>query len=119
MPKLWLLWSACSLPRCISSLTPRRSGTRADQFPDQVEKRIKEARAARGAALAERMMEDYRAAMIGKRVAVLFEQPGPGGFWAMRRNYVPVCVPDDVQQGEVRQVRIVSSGKGCVMGELE
>jgi len=96
----------------------RRSGTRADKMPEQVEKQVKEARAARANALAEQMMTVYREKMIGQTVAVLFEQPGPGGFWGHAPNYVPVCVTDDVQQGEIKQVRITAVGDGCVIGTV-
>lgn len=97
----------------------RREGTRADQMPDQVPKQIKEARAAQATAVAAQMTADYRAAMIGRTVQVLFEQPGPGGFWGHAPNYVPVCVCESVQQGEIRSVHITAAGDGCMLGCLE
>ncbi len=97
----------------------RRSGTRADQMPGQIEKQVKEARAARATALAERLTADYRAAMVGQIVPVLFEQPGTGGFWGHAPNYVPVCVAAELQQDEIRRVQITAVGEGCVLGRLE
>ena len=45
------------------------------------------------------MTAAYRSALVGQTLAVLFEQPGPGGFWGHAPNYVPVCVPgEDVRR---------------------
>ena len=97
----------------------RRSGTRADQMPDQIDKQLKESRAARATALAERMMAEYRGTMVGQTVPVLFEQPGLGGFWGHAPNYVPVCVTENAGQGQIANVKITALGDGCVLGSLE
>ena len=95
-----------------------RTGTRAAKMPGQVPAAEKEARAARAAALAAELTAQYRSAMIGQVVPVLFEQPGSGGFWGHAPNYVPVCVPDAQLHGQIRDVEITAVGDGCVIGRI-
>ena len=95
-----------------------RSGTRAAAMPDQVPKQEKEARAARAQAVAAEMTAAYRAALVGSVQEVLFEQPGPGGFWGHAPNYVPVCVPAEGLHGQLRRVRITAVTDGGLQGEI-
>lgn len=70
-----------------------RQGTRAAAFPDQIEKAVKERRAAELIAAAEAMRQDFLNRQIGKTVEVLLESRHTQGDWfGYTANYTPVRV---------------------------
>ncbi len=72
-----------------------RQGTRAAAFPDQIEKAVKERRAAELIAAAETMRQDFLTQQIGKTVEVLLEsRHTQGDLFGYTANYTPVRVPN-------------------------
>ena len=91
-----------------------RPGTKAAELP-QVEKQVKEERAARAAAVAREMKTAYLARCVGKTFPVLFERGGAGHA----PNYAEVVVNGGNLHNELRPVRILRSDGERLYGELE
>ena len=95
-----------------------RPGTKAAQMA-QIEKSVKEERAARAAAVAQRMNEAYLQRCVGKVFPVLFERSEGGGSGGHAPNYMEVTVPDEGLHNQVRNVRIIAVDGTILRGELE
>jgi len=95
-----------------------RPGTKAAEM-EQVDKRVREARAARAAALARAMQAAYLSRCVGKRLPVLFEGAETEGSAGHAPNYATVRVENRNLQNEVRSVRILRSDGERLYGELE
>ena len=94
-----------------------RPGTKAAEMA-QVEKAVKEERAARAASVARRMKEAYLARRVGETLSVLFEGAETNGSAGHATNYAEVRVEDFGLQNEVRAVRIVRSDGERLYGEV-
>ncbi len=95
-----------------------RPGTKAAEMT-QVEKHIKEERAARAAEVARAMKEAYLARCVGKTFPVLFEGAETQGSAGHAPNYTEVYVKETGLQNELRLVRIVGCDGERLCGELE
>ncbi|MBQ1804822.1 MAG: tRNA (N(6)-L-threonylcarbamoyladenosine(37)-C(2))-methylthiotransferase MtaB, partial [Oscillospiraceae bacterium] len=95
-----------------------RPGTKAAQMA-QIEKSVKEERAAHAAAVARRMNEAYLQRCVGKVFPVLFERSEGGGSGGHAPNYMEVTVPDEGLHNQVRNVRITAVDGTTLRGELE
>ena len=95
-----------------------RPGTKAAQMA-QIEKSVKEERAARAAAVAQRMNAAYLQRCVGKAFPVLFERSEGGGSGGHAPNYMEVTVPDEGLHNQVRNVRIIAVDGTILRGELE
>ena len=95
-----------------------RPGTKAAQMA-QIEKSVKEERAARAAAVAQRMNAAYLQRCVGKVFPVLFERLEGGGSGGHAPNYMEVTVPDEGLHNQVRNVRIIAVDGTILRGELE
>ena len=95
-----------------------RPGTKAAQMA-QIEKSVKEERAARAAAVAQRMNKAYLQRCVGKVFPVLFERSEGGGSGGHAPNYMEVTVPDEGLHNQVRNVRITAVDGTTLRGELE
>lgn len=95
-----------------------RPGTKAAAMA-QVEKSVKEERAARAAAVARRMKAAYLSRCVGKSFPVLFEGAETGGSAGHAPNYTEVHIEEKDLQNQVRLVRIVRSDGERLYGELE
>ena len=95
-----------------------RPGTKAAGM-EQVEKGVREARAARASELARRMKGDYLARCVGKTFPVLFEGTEAGCSAGHAPNYAEVYVKENGLQNKVYPVRIVGGDGGRLFGELE
>ena len=95
-----------------------RPGTKAAQMA-QIEKSVKEERAARAAAVAQRMNEAYLQRCVGKVFPVLFERSEGDGSGGHAPNYMEVTVPDEGLHNQVRNVRIIAVDGTILRGELE
>ena len=95
-----------------------RPGTKAAAMA-QVEKSVKEERAARAAAAARRMKADYLSRCVGKTFPVLFEGAETDGSAGHAPNYTEVHIEEKDLQNQVRLVRIVRSDGERLYGELE
>ncbi|MDR3313843.1 MAG: tRNA (N(6)-L-threonylcarbamoyladenosine(37)-C(2))-methylthiotransferase MtaB [Oscillospiraceae bacterium] len=72
-----------------------RKGTPAAEMAHQLPKAIKQERAHRMLALAERLRVQFLAAQVGKTAQLLLEQPHPlGGMQGCTANYTPVRLPE-------------------------
>ena len=97
----------------------RREGTPADKMPDQVPKAVKEARAARAAAVAAELEDAFHSALIGTVQEVLFEQPEDGLYAGHAPNYAKVYVrSDEALRNRTCRVRITAPCREGVLGEL-
>ena len=95
-----------------------RPGTKAAAMA-QVDMSVREERAARAAAVAERMHQGYLARCVGKTFPVLFERDRRGGSAGHAPNYMEVSVAQEGLHNQVRNVRITAADGGSLRGELE
>lgn len=97
-----------------------RSGTRAAQMPDQIERREKERRAAVLLETAGKLRQSFLQAQVGKCCDVLLESPRPdGSFHGYTANYTPVCVQaPTAKSGQMVRVRLLGADGDFVRGEL-
>jgi len=95
-----------------------RPGTRAAEMA-QVEKRVKEERAARAAEVARAMKAAYLDRCVGKTLSVLFEGAETEGSAGHAPNYTEVFVENKGLQNEVRAVRILRRDGERLCGALE
>ena len=82
-----------------------RPGTPAAKM-EQIEKSVKEERAARAAAVAAEMHKEYLLSCIGQRFEVLFEQEKGGRYLGHAPNYMPVSVEGADLHNKVLTVEI-------------
>ena len=109
----------CALTKVHIFPYSRREGTPADKMPDQVPKAVKEARAARAAAVAAELEDAFHSALIGTVQEVLFEQPEDGLYAGHAPNYAKVYVrSDEALRNRTRRVRITEPCREGVLGEL-
>ena len=100
-----------------------RPGTPAAKM-EQIEKSIKEERAARAAAVAAEMHQAYLLSCVGQRFEVLFEQEKGGLYIGHAPNYMPVSVEGTELHNRILTVEITGlHGDGLkgyiVEGETE
>ena len=95
-----------------------RPGTKAAAMA-QVEMSVREERAARAAAVAERMHQGYLARCVGKTFPVLFEQDRGEGSVGHAPNYMPVTVGMKGLHNTVQNVRITAVDGDGLRGEPE
>lgn len=97
----------------------RRPGTPAAAMSGQVPRAVREERARRAAALAERMEESYLARWLGQNVPVLFEEQKDGLWWGHTVRYSRVgAASGENLHNQVREVQITAVKPGCLLGEL-
>jgi threonylcarbamoyladenosine tRNA methylthiotransferase MtaB len=96
----------------------RRPGTPADKMPGQHSNAVKEQRSREAIRVAQEMSEDYRKALIGQTLEVLFEQPEKAFFTGHAPNYVKVYVKEQALQNQVREVTVTGLYQDGVLGEL-
>lgn len=86
-----------------------RKGTKAEKFPDQIDKAIKESRCRIMLRETEKIRRDYFALQIEKTVSVLFESRTDGGYsYGHTPNYTPVKVKTEKElSGKILDVRII------------
>ena len=95
-----------------------RPGTKAAAMA-QVDMSVREERAARAAAVAERMHQGYLARCVGKSFPVLFEQDRGEGSVGHAPNYMPVTVGMKGLHNTVQNVRITAVDGDGLCGEPE
>ena len=109
----------CALTKVHIFPYSRREGTPADKMPDQVPKAVKEARAARAAAVAAELEDAFHSALIGTVQEVLFEQPEDGLYAGHAPNYAKVYVrSDEALRNRTCRVRVTEPCREGVLGEL-
>ena len=95
-----------------------RPGTKAAAMA-QVDMSVREERAARAAAVAERIHQGYLARCVGKSFPVLFEQDRGEGSVGHAPNYMPVTVGMKGLHNTVQNVRITAVDGDGLCGEPE
>ena len=95
-----------------------RPGTRAADMA-QVEKAVKEERAARAAAAAGEMRGAYLSRCVGRTLSVLFEGAETRGSGGHAMNYAEVRVDEPDLRNQVRRVRVTRSDGERLYGEIE
>ena len=95
-----------------------RPGTKAAEMP-QVDKSVREERAARAAEVARAMKAAYLSRCVGKTLPVLFEGAQTQGSAGHAPNYAEVCVMQLGLQNETRPVRVLRSDGERLYGEVE
>ena len=97
----------------------KRPGTPAASMPGQVLRAVKEERAGRAAAIAERMERDYLSQFVGQSVEVLFEEERDGLWRGHTTRYCRVGVRSGENlHNRLRQVKIAAVEEDCLLGEL-
>ena len=96
----------------------RRPGTPADKMPGQHDNATKEDRSRQAIAVAQRMSEDYRQAMLGTKVQVLFEEPEGAFFTGHTPNYVKVYAKGEHLHNQLHTVEVTGLHRDGVIGEL-
>ena len=99
----------------------KRSGTRAADMPDQIEKAEKEHRAKLMTSACAQSRKSYLESMVQQVMPVLFEEGHENGYYeGFAPNYVNVKVASETNlHGNIRNVRITGiNEKGCT-GEID
>jgi len=97
----------------------RRPGTPADKMPGQLGNAVKEERSRRAIAVAEKMSQQYRKAMVGTAVQVLFEEPDGEFFAGHTPNYIKVYAKGENLHNQLCNVCITAVYADGVKGEIE
>ena len=95
----------------------KRPGTPAAEM-EQTPKAVKEARAARAAAVAEEMHRAYLESCVGQVYDVLYEQPADGLYQGHAPNYMLTAVPGADLHNRTLPTRIVGVENGVLRGKL-
>ena len=97
----------------------RRPGTPADKMPEQIPNAVKEERARRAAAVADRLQATFLQSLVGQTIPVLFEEE-KGGLWRGHTpNYAEVFVSSEKSLHNIEMsVRITSTGDTGLTGSL-
>ncbi len=94
-----------------------RPGTPAAEM-EQVPRAVKEARAARAAAVAEEMHRTWLEDCVGQIYDVLYEQPADGLYQGHAPNYMLTAVPAGDLHNRILPTRITGVENGVLLGEL-
>ncbi|MBQ0037318.1 MAG: tRNA (N(6)-L-threonylcarbamoyladenosine(37)-C(2))-methylthiotransferase MtaB [Clostridiales bacterium] len=94
-----------------------RPGTPAAKMP-QIQGPVKDERAHRAAAVAERMHHRYLEACVGRTYPVLFEQPRDGRYAGHAPNYMMVAVVGSDLHNQVLDVTITAVDGDVLLGEI-
>ncbi len=94
-----------------------RPGTPAAEM-EQVPGAVKDARAARAAAVAEEMHQAYLEDCVGQIYDVLYEQPAEGLYQGHAPNYMLTAVPAGDLHNRILPTRITGVENGVLLGEL-
>ena len=94
-----------------------RPGTPAAEM-EQVPRAVKEARAARAAAVAEEMHRTWLEDCVGEIYDVLYEQPADGLYQGHAPNYMLTAVPAGGLHNRILPTRITGVENGVLLGEL-
>ena len=97
----------------------RRPGTPADKMPGQHSGDTKERRSRAAIRVAEEMSREYRAALIGRQLQVLFEEPEGEFFTGHAPNYVKVYVQGKDLRNRLHTVTVTEVYRDGVKGEIK
>ncbi|MBQ2890777.1 MAG: tRNA (N(6)-L-threonylcarbamoyladenosine(37)-C(2))-methylthiotransferase MtaB [Clostridia bacterium] len=90
-----------------------RKGTRAEKFPDQISKKVKEERSKKMLSLAEDMKKAFYEKYEGRETQVLFEVENDGIYHCTTPNYMDIYVKSEEElSGEIKTVVLDGKCKG-------
>lgn len=87
-------------------------------MPGQHNNAVKSQRSRRAIAVAEQMSREFRQALVGQEVEVLFEEEHQGVFSGYTANYIKVYAPGQGLHNQLCRVRITGVYGDGVEGEL-
>jgi len=96
----------------------RRPGTPADKMSGQHCNAVKEQRSRAAIEVAQEMSVNYRKALVGQTLSVLFEEPEKGFFTGHAPNYVKVYIQGDGLHNQVRDVLVTGIYQDGVLAEF-
>lgn len=96
----------------------QRKGTRAAEFPDQIEKKVKEQRAKSMIELTAKIRKEFLKKQIGKTVEVLIETESNGSYTGYTANYTPVRLNENVECGNFVKIKITAANDDDCEGIL-
>jgi len=96
----------------------RRPGTPADKMPGQHSNATKEERSRAAIAVAEKMRQEYEAAMVGTTQEVLFEEQDGEFYTGHTPNYLKVYVRGNDLHNRILPVKLMGRFRDGIMGEL-
>ncbi len=96
----------------------RRTGTPAAQMAEQVPNAVKEERAHRAAALAQRLEQAYLDCWVGSTLPVLFEEEKDGLWRGHAPNYVEVLAAGEQLHNVEREVEITARRGTSLLGVI-
>ena len=97
----------------------RRPGTPADKMPGQHDNATKETRSRAAIAVATEMSQNYRQALVGQRLAVLFEEEEGGYFTGHAPNYIKIYAKGAQLHNQVRTVTVTGIYKDGLLGQIQ
>lgn len=96
-----------------------RVGTRAANFPNQLDRKTKQERAAKMAEAANEIRESFLKSQIGKTVEVIAETKADDGCCTgYTANYTPVKIVSGADCGEVYNIKITAAENDSCIGEI-
>ncbi len=96
----------------------RRPGTPADSMPGQLDRAVKERRAAQARAVGERTRRAFLEGSLGLVLPVLFETEGEDFSTGHSDTYLQVRVPERGLRGQLKNVRITAWNSEGLSGEI-
>jgi len=96
----------------------KRPGTKAGLMPNQIEKSIKQQRASVARQVAEQMKNEFLQSQIGKTVEVLIEEQKGKSSIGHASNYTKVTVISKIDKNTLKNVKIVSTKDGLLIGKI-
>ena len=93
-----------------------RKGTRAEKFPNQVPKKVKEERSRRLMELADKMQKEFYMSYNGVEMEGLAEQLKGEKYHCTTANYMDIYVESDADiSGEILKVQLDGKGNGKIV----
>lgn len=97
----------------------QRKGTRAAEFPNQLDRKTKEERAHKMIALTNEIRADFMKSQIGKTVEVLAETKDENGICTgYTANYTPVRILNGAECGNYYKIKITAAGNDDCEGVI-
>ncbi len=97
----------------------QRKGTRAAEFPDQIDRKTKEERAHRMIEVTGKIRADYLKSQIGKTVEVLAETKDENGVCTgYTANYTPVRILSGADCGNYYKIKITAADNDSCEGKI-
>ena len=97
----------------------RRSGTKADTMPNQIDEQKKKERVTKLIELSNELEHKFLDSYIGSEVEVLIETVKDNMSCGHTGNYLEVKVNDELEHNKMYKVRIKSRTDNYLVGEIE